>query len=453
MGAIDVNCQVYDNWDWLNKSWSNPKELLKFWKEDQEEEELDEVRTTIFQICVFDPDFLNHEHLSQPHAKLLPCTSWAFARFPASEYVWRPVNRNDKATFPACGASWRGEGQDPSLKLAYYSILLLMFHAHPQNVWMKQPTDCLYLPDLLYLCIPGVVAARVWVVFTKQHQEQIFSSRKWILWSHLRRRNHCLVTDLSFFEVPTQEIFVTEKFVVMDVIQCKIGLDFFGRWFLQIKSSLLFDGLRYTPHALHSSPRGKKRHKKSGKWEIGSASDSNYWRCQNISSSQHFWWSWTQKTREPQVLTGFCCIGAFYSHKHPLKIACCNLHLHIALFRPTGVGETIYWHNLSGRKQWWKACISTSNSPVDMENIPKKITTGLGYIPGGLLRSSKNHQQYQVWQQFFHIVNVNVEAKGSVEIPAANFLGSLLCRYIGYNPKLTFQLLEIKKNLRLHEKN
>lgn len=142
---------------------------------------------------------------------------------------------NDKATFPACGASWRGEGQGASLKLAYYSILLLMFHAYPQNVWMKQPTGCLYLPDLLYLCIPGVAAARVWAVCTKQHQELIFSSRKWILWSHLRRRNHCSVTDPSFFEVPTQEIFVTEKFVVMDVIQCKIDLDIFDRWFLQIK--------------------------------------------------------------------------------------------------------------------------------------------------------------------------------------------------------------------------
>lgn len=147
MGAIDVNCQVYDNWDWLNKSWSNPKELLKFWKEDQEEEELDEVRTTIFQICVFDPDFLNHEHLFQPHAKLLPCTSWAFARFPASEYVWRPVNSNDKATFPACGASWRGEGQDPSLKLAYYSILLLMFHAHPPKC-LNETAHWLSIPSI-----------------------------------------------------------------------------------------------------------------------------------------------------------------------------------------------------------------------------------------------------------------------------------------------------------------
>lgn len=274
-------------------------------------------------------------------------------------------------------------------------------HIPRMSEW-NSPTGCLYLPDLLYPCIPGVVAARVWVVSTQQHQELIFSSRKRILWSHLRRGNHCSVTDLSFFEVPTQEIFVTEKFVVMDVIQCKIGLDFFDRWFLQIKSSLLFDGLGYTPHALHSSPRGKKGTKRvtrkrfsieqqllaMSKYLIFTTLlmklDTKVWRTSSFDGFLPHWCIlFTQTSSEDCVLQP--------SSTH------CIIPPHRRWWDDEG--STTYLAESSGGRLASPPPIHQSIWRISQNEIRRRVF--LGYIPGGLLRSSKNHQQYQAASSFF----------------------------------------------------
>lgn len=187
--------------------------------------------------------------------------------------------------------------------------------------------------------------------------------------------------------------------------------------------------------------------------ENGSASNSNYWRCQNISSSQHFWWSWTQKSGEPQVLTGFCRIGAFYSHKHLLKIACCNLHLHIALFRPTGVGETMRVAQLI----WQKAV-------VEGLHLHLQFTSRYGEYPKMKYEEGFFWDTFQVgcWgvRKTINSIrlpaafsNVNVEAKSGVlrSLPRTS-LGPLFSA--DTSPTRSSLSSSYKStNLRLHEKN
>ena len=168
---------------------------------------------------------------------------------------------------------------------------------------------------------------------------------------------------------------------------------------------------------MHCTPvQEVKKAQKEWKWEIVSASDSNYWRCQDISSSQHFWQAGHKSLENLKFWRVFAALVHSIHTKifWRLRVATFIYTLHSSAPQAwwDDEGSTTYLAESSGGRlaspppnrwnfpkcklKWYGLMVQKSgDSPVDMENIPKKN-------PGGLLRSSKNHEQYQAASSFFH---------------------------------------------------